>query len=341
MEDHDAPQGDEQHPAEKLEFDATTETEVTPAQNRALTAAGERRRKERHRAVALAREYRYRQVSDMEVRREAKADTDVIVLRGSAIVYNKPYTVADMFGEFEERMHAGCVTDILDRGVDCRFLHNHGGMALARTTSGTLELIDTPTSLDVVVRMDARMQLANDLAIAVERGDENQMSVGMVVGQDEWGENGRMETRDVLKLNDLLDVSQVTYPCSPTTHLEVAHRMMLAMPHSESVRLRNIEAELRAGKVMSSTNQSKFIAALTAFHDLAQSVGIDPQSLGPNSDDMGETNHSDGAEGGPNIEAGAGIAYPDGSGGRSDANPAVTMNISKLRLLNEAGRKAA
>lgn len=311
--------------------------------NAALTKSQERRRKERHRAVSLAREYRFRQVQDMEVRRESQADTDIITLRGSAIVYDAPYTVADMFGEFEERMHAGCVTDLLGRGVDCRFLHNHGGMAYARTTSGTMDLIDTPGSLDVVVRLDARQQGANDLAIAVERGDENQMSVGMVVGQDEWGDNGRMETRDVLKLNDLLDVSQVTYPCSPTTHLEVAHRMLMAMPHSESVRLRNIEAELRAGKVMSGPNQTKFIAALTAFHDLAQSVGIDPQSIGPNSNDEGEgaPQHADGSEGGPNNEADVSIGYPDGTGGRSDDRPGVTMNISRLRLLNEAGRRAA
>ena len=195
MEDHVTPEGDEvQQPAVPT-LNTITQTQVsstTVAQNRALTAAGERRRKERHRAVSLAREYRFRQVSDMEVRREAKADTDIITLRGSAIVYDKPYTVADMFGEFEERMHAGCVTDLLGRGVDCRFLHNHGGMAYARTTSGTMDLIDTPGSLDVVVRLDARQQGANDLAIAVERGDENQMSFGMVVGQDDWGDKGRM-----------------------------------------------------------------------------------------------------------------------------------------------------
>lgn len=314
------------------------------AANPALVKAAERRRKERHRAVALSREYRFRQIPEMEVRREARDDTDIIILRGSAIVYDQPYTVVDMFGEFEERMHAGCVSNLLARGVDCRYLHNHGGMALGRTTSGTLELIDGPRSLDVVVYLDARQQLANDLAVAVERGDENQMSVGMIVGRDAWGDNGTMETRDVFELSELLDVSQVTYPASPTTHLEIAKRMAVVMPLATRARLRQMEVELRAGKVLSADSQSKLVAALTALHELAAAGQVDLNALGDPVDDdpldVGPESDGTGDDAGES-QTDDGIVYVDGSGARSDEETVEHregMSSETFRFLVEAGR---
>ena len=304
------PVGDEELRAETVAEDVNevVASDDSQCRNQALTKAAERRRKERHRAVALAREFRFRDVSELEVRRDAQADTDIITIRGSAIVYDAPYVVRDMFGEFEETMRPGCVSDVLSRGVDCRYLHNHDGMALARTKAGTLDLLDTGRSLDIVARLDARQQLANDLAIAIERGDENQMSVGMVVGRDSWGDDGKMETRDVHELADLLDVSQVTYPCSPTTHLEVAHRMAFAMPLETRARLRQMEVELRAGKVLSADSQSKLVSALSALHDLASSGGVDISGVGSDAEMEPDVNVSpDGSTGGTDdAESGAG-----------------------------------
>ena len=101
------------------------------------TATTAKRRKERHRAVPLHPEVRFFAPTGLEVRRETRsgAATDDIIITGAPIAYNAPYRVVDMFGEFEERMHPGCVDEILARGVDCRFLLNHEGMAMARTTS--------------------------------------------------------------------------------------------------------------------------------------------------------------------------------------------------------------
>jgi Escherichia/Staphylococcus phage prohead protease len=289
----------------------------------------QRKRGPRPRAVPLAPEVRFFRPDSLEVRREAKDDTDEIIVRGSAIVYGTPYRVVDMFGEFEERIHAGSVSGLLARGVDCRFLFNHDGLPLGRTASRTLALIDGPSSLDIELRMDARQQLANDLAIAFERGDVSQMSVGMIVGNDKWGDNGQMETRDIYGLDDLLDVSAVTYPCSPTTHIEVAKRMAFAMPLESRARLRKMEVELRAGKVLSADSQSKLVTALSALHDLANAGGLDPADLGPNADEDDDVlqTHSDGSEGGTsNIESDAGINYPDGSGGRSADTEAETRD---------------
>ena len=291
------------------------------------TATTAKRRKERHRAVPLHPEIRFFAPTGLEVRRETRSDaaTDDIIITGAPIAYNAPYRVVDMFGEFEERMHPGCVDEILARGVDCRFLLNHEGMAMARTTSGTLKLWDTPTEMRFEARLDARQQIANDFAIAVERGDMTQMSVGMIVGLDEWGVESGMETRDIYKLRDLLDVSGVTYPCSPTTHMEVAQRMAVAMPLESRARLRRMEVELRAGKVLSADSQSKLVAALSSLHDLASAGGIDPQDIGPNGNDGNDDSegdsvqtHSDGSEGSTaSAESDSGVVHADGSGARS------------------------
>ena len=299
MEDHKPPSGDVDVP----EADEATE------QRKAT-----RKRGPRPRAVPLSREVRYFAPTEVEVR-AATADNPEIVITGAAIVYGAAYRVVDMFGEFRETIHAGAVSELITRNVDCRLLLNHEGLPMARTVSGTMDLIDSPDALRFVARLDSRQQLANDFAVAVERGDLSQMSVGMIVGRDDWGHDGETETRDIYALNDLLDISGVTYPCSPTTHIEVAHRMAVAMPLESRARLRAMEVELRAGKVLSADNQSKLVAALTALHDLADAGGVDPANLGPGADEDSTPNPEDGSEGGGNAQD-AGIVYPDGSGQR-------------------------
>ena len=309
-----------------------------------------RRRKERQRAVPLYPEVRFFSPQHIEIRREQLADTDDIIIVGSPIVYDVGYRVVDMFGEFEERMRPGCATNLLGRGVDCRFLFNHDDMPMARTTSGTLILRDTPQALTFEAHLDARQQIANDLSIAIERGDLSQMSVGMIVARDVWDVSDGLERSDIFELGDLLDVSAVTYPCSTTTHIQVAQRMAFAMPIATRARLRNMDAELRAGKVLSADSQSKLVAALQSLHDLASSGGIDPADIGPNSDDDDSVlqTHADGTESSEaDIENDAGITYPDGTGSRSDDAPAAEttadavprMKTSTLRLMVEAGRR--
>jgi HK97 family phage prohead protease len=258
-----------------------------------------RRRKERRRAVPLGRELRHFDVEGLEIREAA--NTNEIKIAGQPIVYDAPYLVRDAFGEFEERMHPGCASDVLKRGVDCRLLLNHEGLAMARTTAGTLQLLDTPQALTFEATLDARQQLANDFAIAVERKDMTQMSVGMIVGRDTWGESGGRETRDVYGLDDLLDVSGVTYPCSPSTSLEIARRMALEMPIESRARLRQMEVNLRsgqmsaeeladmlailqgdeerAGQVLGKAHKGQLIDAAKAIHGVLKAAGYDPADL--------------------------------------------------------------
>lgn len=229
----------------------------------------DRSKKRRHRSgPPLGREWRHMQ-KRLEIRSVTDAGNNTLVLEGSPIVYNTPYVVWDMFGEFEETMMPGVATNLLaSPALDVRFLFNHDGMPLARTTNGTLLLTDTPEALNIRVIMDARSQMANDLAVAIERGDVDQMSCGFVVGMDTW--NADYTQRSIFRFEEFFDVSAVTYPASPTTSIEMALRSLMAAPIESRARLRVAYKQvgaLREGKVLSNENATLLQNALEALHE--------------------------------------------------------------------------
>jgi hypothetical protein len=82
-----------------------------------------------------------------------------------------------------------------------------------------LTLTDSPRGLSFAAGLDPRQSLANDLAVAIERGDISQMSVGFQVDPagDTW--NSDFSSRIISKISVLFDVSAVTFPASPTTEI--------------------------------------------------------------------------------------------------------------------------
>lgn len=194
-------------------------------------------------------EVRHFTASDLELR---DSGSNLVEITGTPIVYDAPYKVHDAFGEFTETMKPGVVSKLLEKGTDTRFLFNHQGLPLARTTAGTLNLEDTPKGLSFRAQLDTRQSLAADLAIAIERRDITQMSVGMVVAEDEWADN---ESRTIHRLKALEDVSAVTYPASPTTNISVVQRMVAEMPVESRARVRRLWAitrELKEGREVDS-----------------------------------------------------------------------------------------
>lgn len=166
-------------------------------------------------------------------RSSGTADAKGTRFDGTPIVYNRWYAVHDMWGTFQERMAPGVAAQILST-CDCRFLINHDGMPLARTIAGTMTLKDTPSGLTCAVYVDeAGSQIARDLASAISRGDVSQMSCGFIVAEDEWNEDYTVRT--IKRFEELLDVSAVTYPASPTTSIGVTH-------HSAKLRAQRQEA---------------------------------------------------------------------------------------------------
>jgi hypothetical protein len=152
--------------------------------------------------------------------RSAATSSGGIEISGKPIMYRTPYQVRDSLGSFSERVMPGALKSILAT-CDCRFLFDHSGLCMARTTSGTMTLADSPSSLTFKARLDPRQTVAQDLAIAMERGDISQMSMSFTIapGGDSW--DSTMTNRTITRFSSLLDVSAVTYPCSPTTSIEL------------------------------------------------------------------------------------------------------------------------
>jgi HK97 family phage prohead protease len=147
--------------------------------------------------------------------------SSAITITGSAVMYGATYSVRDSYGEFEETIEAGALTSAL-ASSDVRFKYDHAGLVLARSSSGTLSLTDTTESLRCRAVLDARQQAAQDLAIAIGRGDVSAMSWAFRVAADGDVWNDAYTRRRITRVSAVYDVSAVGEPASPTTSIELA-----------------------------------------------------------------------------------------------------------------------
>lgn len=155
-----------------------------------------------------------RNLADLEVREN---DDGTVHVTGYATTWDTEYDVAGgpPWG-WVESISRGAVTKSLAERDDVRFLINHDGLALARSTSATMTLeaddigllVDVP-SLDVRRNHDAAA-----LASAVDRRDVDQMSVAFYATRQKW--NDDYTERRITEVR-LVDVSAVTYPANTAT----------------------------------------------------------------------------------------------------------------------------
>lgn len=152
----------------------------------------------------------------MELR--AAGDDSTFTFEGYASLTGVAYEVHDFLGSFQETVERGAFKRTLAQSPDVQFLVNHGGMALARTESGTLKLAEDKTGLHVLADLDARQTSASDLRIAVERRDVTQMSFAFRVpkGGDTWDDEYADRTIHEIDLHRG-DVSAVNQGASPQT----------------------------------------------------------------------------------------------------------------------------
>ena len=157
------------------------------------------------------------------------SSTSALGMDGYASVTDAPYKMYDMFGPYDEVVRSGAFAKTLQEQDDVRLLFNHDGIPMARTKSGTLvlqEVLDgnqdpqrkNQTGLWCMSDLDPNMHLAQDVAIAMRRGDLDQMSIQFQVTKQLWSPD--YEQRDIIEMR-LFDVSVVTFPASPTTSVNV------------------------------------------------------------------------------------------------------------------------
>ncbi len=134
---------------------------------------------------------------------EMRASSDSLVVEGYAAVFDR---VATIGGAFKERIAKGAFSDVLDN--DVRFLVNHEGMPLARTSNGTMTLKEDDKGLYYRATL-SDTQMGRDVYTSIQRGDMSQSSFAFTVEQESIDEDG---VRVIEKVRQLIDTSAVSYP---------------------------------------------------------------------------------------------------------------------------------
>jgi Escherichia/Staphylococcus phage prohead protease len=169
-------------------------------------------------------------------------------ITGYASVFGQP---SEDLGGYTERIQRGAFKHALAANPDVVLLQNHdSNRVLARTSSGTLSLRETPQGLHVDAEA-GDTTYARDLRVAMQRGDVSQMSWAFTVAKDgeTWDKVGNESRVTVTAIERLFDVSIVTQPAYPQTSATMRSRD--ARRERKAALLKKAEASLeqaRAGR---------------------------------------------------------------------------------------------
>ena len=162
--------------------------------------------------VRLEMEEKYNDMKNKEIRTidvqdlELRMDGDSQTVVGYASVYDSE---SNDLGGFREYIAKGAFEGRLND--DVRFLINHDGLPLARTTNGTLTLSTDERGLKYEAKI-SDTSIGRDLLTLMKDGTINQSSFAFIVEDDSWEVKDGVNIRTINKIGRLYDVSAVTYP---------------------------------------------------------------------------------------------------------------------------------
>lgn len=183
--------------------------------------------------------------TEFEVR---DADSTAPTIEGYAATFNQAYDL----GAFREVVDPSAFTRTLSTQPDVRFLIDHQGQPLARTKSGTLDLLPDSTGLHMRAKsLDMSDPDVQRLIPKVRRKDLDEMSFAFRVpkGGDTW-DNDLRTLREINLTGG--DVSIVTYPANPNT-AGLALRAQDARD-AQCVYVQHLFDEIRSGENLSPEN---------------------------------------------------------------------------------------
>lgn len=146
---------------------------------------------------------------------EKRIESDHYV-EGYATTYSTPYTLAEIDGvKYQERIAPGAL--IGADMTDVIMQYDHAGKVLARKSNGTLILVpDDPNGLFIAADL-SKSEAARSLYEEIQNGLITQMSWAFVVEADEY--DRATHTRTILRIKKVYDVSAVSIPANPDTHI--------------------------------------------------------------------------------------------------------------------------
>jgi len=152
-------------------------------------------------------------------------------ISGYAAVFESPASN----GLWTEVLDPHCFDNVLASTPDVRCLKNHDpNLILGRTAANTLSLTVDARGLSYDCN-PAPTSYGNDLLISMRRKDITGSSFGFICKRDQWTDNSDgTVTRRILEVEELLDVSPVTYPFYPS-----ASSTVRSLPDSIPVEIRS------------------------------------------------------------------------------------------------------
>lgn len=151
---------------------------------------------------------------------------------GIAAVIN---SVTDL-GYFEEVIERGAFDYALSKDYDIRCLFNHEAeLILGRTLSGTCNVfVNADGNLEYTWIPDYENPTHMSVVRSIMRGDITQSSFAFTIKEQKWSDStkyGTMGKRTITVIEDLYDVSPVTYPAYADTEADA--RSIVAMRDEE------------------------------------------------------------------------------------------------------------
>lgn len=139
-------------------------------------------------------------------------------ITGYAAVFNR---LSENLGGFVEKIAPGAFKKAIKKS-DARALFNHdSNIVLGRQSAGTLILKEDDVGLHMTID-PPDTQFARDLVVSIERGDIQEQSFGFTVKADSWEDMDKdIAVRTLEEIDQLYDVSPVTYPAYPDTTVAV------------------------------------------------------------------------------------------------------------------------
>lgn len=153
-----------------------------------------------------------------EIRADISANAEALTLVGRPIVYDVQTVINDPSGSFTEIIRNGALdeTDL----TDARLLYNHdlNKIPLAKTPK-TMQLIKDSAGLKMVAHLPDTEE-AKSVYTAVKRGDLSGMSFAFKVPKGGDKCDPKTNTREILKIEKVYEISIVPFPAYPQTSVE-------------------------------------------------------------------------------------------------------------------------
>ena len=154
------------------------------------------------------------------------------IIGGIAAVIN---SVTDL-GYFEEVIEEGAFDNALSKEYDIRCLFNHEAeLILGRTKASTCNVfVNGDGNLEYTWIPDYENPTHMSVVRSIMRGDITQSSFAFTIKEQKWSEStkyGSMGKRTITMIEDLYDVSPVTYPAYADTEADA--RSVVALRDQE------------------------------------------------------------------------------------------------------------